>query len=111
MLPFQIYQALMDEHVHELYAAARRHERAAEIRRAAAGRTARASRITVAVGRLAALAHADRKNQARSSTSAGSTSSGTRTTGTTATGSTATGSRIVGPTATGSAAGPTGCVA
>ena len=55
MVPYQIYQALIDEHVHELHTAARRHELAAEIRRAAAGRATRASRFKGALERLVAL--------------------------------------------------------
>jgi hypothetical protein len=60
MFPYQIYQALMDEHVHELHAAARRHERAADARRAAANRREGPSRFKDAIGRLVALAQVNR---------------------------------------------------
>ena len=95
MLPYQIYQALMDEHVHDLHAAAHRHERAAEIRRASAGRTARASHVTGALGRLLALAPVTGRAQGRRTASAGSAAGRSRTGRTTAPGSTA---------------GPMGCV-
>jgi hypothetical protein len=89
MVPYQIYQALMDEHVHELQAAARRHElhvaarrhnRATEARLAAAHRTERSSRLKGAVGYLAALVHARRgagSTTARSMTARSTTSRST----------------------------------
>jgi hypothetical protein len=86
MIPYQIYQALIDEHVNELQAAARRHERATEARLAAANRTRRRSRLKDAARHLFALAHVGRGAHARRGAPAVSTS-------------------------TGSTAGPMGCVA
>jgi hypothetical protein len=71
MVPYQIYQVLMDERAHELQAEARRHNLAAEARSAAA-RTDRSSRLKGAVGHLTALVHVRRSAHARSTT-AGST--------------------------------------
>ena len=92
MVPYQISQVLMNEHVHELQAAARRHEQAAEARRAVAGRRApRTSRLREAFGHLVALAHLDTGVEVQRSAPTGPTSQGSR--------------------STGSTAGPMGCVA
>jgi hypothetical protein len=105
MLPYQIYQALMDEHVHDLRAAALRHERAAEAR-LAADRTRRSSPLSEAVRHLKSLAHVSLSAHVRLSPRAGST-----TTGSTATGSPQTGLSATGSTSSGSTAGPLGCIA
>jgi hypothetical protein len=89
MVPYQIYQALMDQHDHELQAASRRHGRVAEARRAATSRTEGSSRIKDALGHLVAMARVSGRTEVRRS--AGSTTAGSATTG--------------------SAAGPMGCVA
>jgi hypothetical protein len=91
MLPYQIHQALMDEHVHELQAAAHRNERASEVRRAAADRATRSSRLKEVFGHLAALAHLNLGADVRRSAPAGPTTPGSG--------------------STGSTAGPMGCVA
>jgi hypothetical protein len=91
MLPYQIYQALMDEHVHELQAAAHRRERAAEVRRAAAYRATRSARLKGAFGHLAALAHVKPWADVQHGAPAGPTTQGSR--------------------STASTAGPMGCVA
>jgi hypothetical protein len=91
MVPYQISQVLMNEHVHELHVAARRHERAAEARRAATGRRAPGtSRLREAFGHLVTLAHLDAGVDVRRSAPAGPTTQGSR---------------------NGSTAGPMGCVA
>jgi len=75
MFPYQIYQALMDEHVHELQAAARRHERLVEVR-LAAGRRERTTRIRDAFGHLVALARTGRTAEVRRGAHAPSSTAG-----------------------------------
>jgi len=55
MLPYQIYQALTDEHVRELLAEARRHDLVTAARHTSADLTDSSSRLKNATGRIAAL--------------------------------------------------------
>jgi hypothetical protein len=54
MLPYQIYQALTDEHVRELQARARRHDLVTAARRNPADLSKSSSRLKNAAGRLLA---------------------------------------------------------
>jgi hypothetical protein len=68
MLPYQIYQALTDEHVRELLAKARRHELVTAARLTPADLGESSSRLKNATGRFLAVLHV-RGAHARSATS------------------------------------------
>jgi len=55
MFPYQITQALADQHIRDLQTDARRHRQAAEARLAGTNATNASSRVTAAVAHLRAL--------------------------------------------------------
>ena len=79
MFPYQITQALADQHIRDLQTDARRHRQAAEARLAgtnAAHATNASSRVTAAVAHLRALVLGRQGADTRSTTSTTSQASG-----------------------------------
>ena len=76
MFPYQITQALADQHIRDLQTDARRHRQAAEARLAGTNATKASSRLTEAVAHLRALVLGGQGAVTRSTTTATSQASG-----------------------------------